>query len=563
MLRGTMFISLNKKILYTFSSFLILIFVIFLLTFFTIYGKNFIEEQKITSLNTLQSSELNYKNIILEQELNNIIKNNSQVQISEKAKKIIASTFVNGQEINKEYQHLQTLKQNYNKRYRSAEEAIKIFISSGLTIITLMIILAVLIHNWLLIPINKLSQASNKISTGDLTPRVKQKKQLFRDELSNLTTIFNQMLDNLEQSFDEIKKKERFLQSLIDSIPDGIRVIDEDYNIVIANKTYYTQIGDNIPSTPQKCYASSHCLKHPCSSSTHRCPLKEIIKNKLPSMQVIQSFNRNHGQHYSINAAPMETTDINGNPQTYIVEAIRDLSGDIEYSHQQKLSSLGFLGTSVAHEIKNHLGSIRLIIEAMLQQQNTSRSQEDNEYLALINKQIYECINVPERLLNLSREAITENTAINCSDCIKEIIALLDYEAKRSGIIISYKDESPNASLFGNSGDFKMIIINLIQNAIKAMPNGGNLNINLKKVQNKLSLSFCDNGCGIAPKDIQRIFEPFYSTQHGLGAIGTGLGLPIVKSIVEKLSGNISVKSKLKEGTCFTIKFAQSNKKTN
>ena len=95
------------------------------------------------------------------------------------------------------------------------------------------------------------------------------------------------------------------------------------------------------------------------------------------------------------------------------------------------------------------------------------------------------------------------------------------------------------------------------------MPNGGTLDITLKKVQNKLTLTFCDTGCGIATKDIQRIFEPFYSTKQGLGAIGTGLGLPIVKSIVEKLSGNISVKSKLKEGTCFTIKFPQSNKKTN
>jgi len=558
-----MFISLNKKILYTISSFLILIFVIFLLTFFTIYGKNFIEEQRITSLNALQSSELNYKNIILKQELINILKNNSQVPISERAQKIIASHIVNGQEITKEYQQLKTLQENYDKRYRSMEEAIKIAISSALSIAILMLILGILIHNWLLIPINKLSQASDKVSTGDLTPRIKQKKQLFRDELSNLTAIFNQMLDNLEQSFDEIKKKESFLQSLIDSIPDGIRVIDDDYNIIIANKTYYNQIGQDASNAPKKCYASSHCLKHPCSSSAHRCPLKEIIKNKLPSIQVIQSFNRNHGHHYSINAAPMETTDIHNQPQVYIVESIRDLRGDIEYSHQQKLSSLGFLGTSIAHEIKNHLGSIRLIIEAMLQQPNHSRSQEDSEYLQLINRQIHECINVPERLLNLNREASSEDTTINCSECITEIIALLDYEAKRSGIVINFEDTAPNTTLFGNNGDFKMIIINLIQNAIKAMPNGGTLNISLKKVQNKPTLTFCDTGCGIAPKDIQRIFEPFYSTKQGLGAIGTGLGLPIVKSIVEKLSGNISVKSKPQEGTCFTIKFPQSNKKTN
>ena len=558
-----MFISLNKKILYTISIFLILTFIIFLLTFFAVYGRKFIEEQRFSTLNTLQISDLNYKNIVLEQELHNIIQSNSQVLLSEKAQKIISSSPISGHDISQEYQRLNLLTQNYHKRYRSMEEAIKITITSALTIVIMILIIGILIRNWLLIPIKRLSKASDKVSSGDLTPRIKKKSQLFHDELSNLTTTFNQMLDNLAHSFDEIKTKERFLQSLIDSIPDGIRVIDENYNIIIANKTYYTQTGHTIPTISEKCYFSSQCLNHPCSATTHRCPLREIKKHNLPVINVIQAFSRNQGHHYSINAAPMHITTSHGKKETYIVESIRDLSGDIEYSHQQKLSSFGFLGTSIAHEIKNHLGSIRLIIEALLEQKNTQRSKEDTNYLQLIKQQIHECINVPERLLSLSRESISENTQIICTECIKEIIALLDYEAKRNGIIINFIDKSHKSTLYGNSGDFKMIIINLIQNAIKAMPSGGELNIELKKRKNTITISFTDTGCGISSKDIQRIFEPFYSTQQGLGAAGTGLGLPIVKSIVEKFSGHISVKSQLQKGTCFTLKFEQMDKKTN
>ena len=557
-----MFISLNKKILYTISIFLLLTFSIFLLTFFTVYGRKFIEEQQFSAISTLRNSELNYRNIVLEQELSNIIKSNSQVSISEKAQKILNSPYENKQEITQEYHRLNLLTQNYNKRYRSMEEAIKIIITSGLSIVIMILILGILIRNWLLIPIRRLSKASDKISAGDLTPRIKKKHQLFKDELSNLTTTFNQMLENLEQSFLEIKNKEHFLQSLIDSIPDGIRVIDEDYNIIIANKAYYKQTEHSAPTNVEKCYFSSQGLEHPCASSSHRCPLKEIKKHNLSNMKVIQSFKRNNERHYSINAAPMNIIS-NEKTKTYIVEAIRDLSENIEYSHQQKLSSFGFLGTSIAHEIKNHLGSISLIIKAMLEQKSTRRSKEDKEFLQLINSQIQECINVPERLLNLSREAMGEDTQIDCATCIQEVISLLDYEAKRNGIIISFSAQSPSINLYGNSGDFKMIIINLIQNAIKAMPNGGNLDILIKENKNAITLSFCDSGCGIAPKDIKRIFEPFYSTQHGLGAASTGLGLPIVKSIVKKFNGEIEVKSKQQKGSCFTLKFAKNNKKSN
>ena len=115
-----MFVSLNKKILYTISIFLILTFAIFLLTFFTVYGRKFMEEQKFSAISALQLSELSYKNIVLEQELNNIIKKGYQGEISEKSKKILEnSQIASVNEISKEYQRLQILMQNYKKRYSS------------------------------------------------------------------------------------------------------------------------------------------------------------------------------------------------------------------------------------------------------------------------------------------------------------------------------------------------------------------------------------------------------------------------------------------------------------
>ena len=151
----------------------------------------------------------------------------------------------------------------------------------------------------------------------------------------------------------------------------------------------------------------------------------------------------------------------------------------------------------------------------------------------------------------------------NTEEAIKEMIYLLDYEAKRNGISIDFISDEKPVYLCGNASDFKMIVINLIQNAIKAMPDGGNLKIVLKQTKQKIKLLFEDSGCGIAHKDIQRIFEPFYSTSQGLGASGTGLGLPIVKSIVGKLCGKIKVKSKLGKGSEFMLEFDVEKKKTD
>ena len=565
-----MFISLNKKILYTISIFLILTFTLFVITFYAVYGSKFVEDQRFASLSALQISELSNNNATLRQELNSIRKQIPQVRISAKAQKILESqvdTQIN--EISQEYQRLEEFSKNYIKRYSSMKEAVKIIISSLLIIAVLILIFGSLIRRWLLIPINRLSQISDKVSAGDLSSRVPlETSPLFRDELSNQSKTLNQMLQNLNQNFNEIKSNEHYLQSQIDNIPDGIRVIDENYNIVIANKTYYKQTQHPVPNSPEKCYFSSQRINHPCISTTHSCPLREIKKNKLPLFKTIQHFGRENGSHFSINAAPMHIELPGQKPQNYIVEAIRDLSNDIEFSHQQKLSSLGFLGTSVAHEIKNHLGSIRMITEAMLNKKNSKRGTQETEYLKLINRQICECINVPERLLNLSRGYADEKTDFNCAENITETIGLLDYEAKRNGIRIEFSNQAPDARLRGNASDFKMALINLIQNAIKAMKADDNLQITLSQNRKKdIIIEVIDTGCGISAKDLPRIFEPFYTTKKGRNQSGTGLGLPIVKSIVERFSGSIRVKSTLGKGSRFTLRFTPGQniqqKKTN
>ena len=152
------------------------------------------------------------------------------------------------------------------------------------------------------------------------------------------------------------------------------------------------------------------------------------------------------------------------------------------------------------------------------------------------------------RLAQYSEQEISE---INVESAVKDMVMMIDYDAKRHGIEVKSTIES-NLIINGNEADFKMIILNLLQNAIKAMPNGGKLQIEASKEKRSIILNIQDTGIGMSKEQIKRIFEPFYSGNSQ--AKGSGLGLAIVRSLVEKFSGKISVKSKLNQGSLFSLK---------
>ena len=562
-----MFFSLNKKFIYTISAFFILISVIFLYAFYLINLSKIQEEQKNTISRNQQYVEMLYENISLRKELAQIVRQNSNIQPSSKLQELIKANQLNAQQeqISQERKRTEDMLQSYNDRYQALEESVNIALISTLLFFLAMLVLWLLVKIWVLAPIDKLSAVSRLVADGDYTSRLQHSsKEYFKDEFDNLINTFNQMLESIENSIKEIHRTEFFLQSIIDAIPDGIRVLKEDGTIIIANKEYHRQINNTSNCIGQKCYASSQLQDYQCPLSQFTCPL-EALKNKPDgTLKFIQQFAAYPDRPLSVNAATMALKNDKQHTTTYIVESIRDLSEDIRFSHQQKLSSLGFLSTSVAHEMKNHLGSIRMIIEGLLKKYHRQpANDEEKTYLELIDKQLTECINVPERLLKLAQFSPEEQLPYIINDSIQDIVSILDYEAKNNGTTINYHAPKTKLTSLGNAADFKMVILNLMQNALKAMPQGGEIKITLKKdkANNQAEIRIQDNGSGIEADKLPHIFEPFYSQGISTKASGTGLGLAIAKSIIEKQKGTISVTSTVGIGTCFSIKIPLNNEK--
>lgn len=545
-----MYFSLNKKIFYTIFILSIFIAILFLTIFSSIYNKKHEQDFASVMRRNQYIMELLNENIALRRELKV-----AKINISDKNLQLLTQDLSAKQkELSREKKLNFELQQNYEERNMAFIDGMKIIgISSFLSLISI-VILGFLLQKWVIWPIHKLTQISNLVSKSDFSHRIPlDKKQVFFDEFDTLTKTFNTMIDNIEDNIAEIKKVEKFLQSLIDAIPDGIRVFDQNHNIVLMNKAYIKLMKLTKPENCLKCFHAYNFDK-PCPEGTFTCPLKEIKSSSMHSIRIIQNL---VGKPLSINAAPLKIRDSQNKNDFYIIESIRDLSDDIRFSHEQKIASLGFLATSVAHEMKNNLGAVRMILEGLLSgpYKNISDEDEIKKYLQMIYNQIIASINTPERLLKLARNNDKEKDTFDINPSISEILSLLDYEAKRNGISVTQHSHHSKNLIIGNEADFKMIVLNLAQNALKAMPSGGELMIRTSNDKNFVTMEVIDTGMGISPDKLCHIFEPFYSDGRHSRQQGTGLGLAIVKSLVEKFKGIINVSSKINQGTQFIIKF--------
>ncbi len=535
-----MFFSLNKKFFFAILAFFLLSAGIFVIIFDGTIGKKIRSEHSSIIARNQYVIELLNENITLRKQIDTLNPEHNITQsLSQKQKELSYERKLN-----------EELNLNYNENYATLSETLKIIsLGASLTLLSL-IILWFLLRRWVLTPINRLTELSVNVANGNFTKRLKAQRSNFTDEFDTLTHTVNFMLDNIENNINEIKEKEIFLQNLIDALPDAIRVIDENYNIVLYNKAYSNHIRQKYFSKASKCYnAYNKEYTCPCSSNLYICPLQELKKNNKHNIKLIHSIN---DHPLSINSARININNTSG-----IVESFRNLSENITYSHQQKISSLGFLATSLAHEMKNNLGAINLILEGILQKYNTNNSPFANEqkYLEMISAQIKECIKIPERLLKLARNNDISTSLFNITTNINDTLSLLDYDIKSHGIELIKSFSNTNEQLIGNETDFKMIILNLVQNAINAMPDGGTLEIKTNTNKENILIEIKDTGCGISEIALKHIFEPFYSTSTDVNKKGTGLGLAIVKDLILKFNGKITVNSKKNIGTSFQIAF--------
>jgi two-component system NtrC family sensor kinase len=216
----------------------------------------------------------------------------------------------------------------------------------------------------------------------------------------------------------------------------------------------------------------------------------------------------------------------------------------------EKLASLGQLAAGVAHELNNPLGTILLYSDILLKEAGSdSQVRED---LELIGEETKRCKAIVSALLEFARQnqVVAKPTDLNAL-----ILSVIDVERKRyedQPVEISHELVAELPKIQADQAQIMQVLVNLIENSIDAMPKGGKVMVRtLKEPADMVTIEIADNGTGISPEDLKKVFTPFFTTKP-IGK-GTGLGLPIVYGIVKMHRGQIEVRSEVNQGTTFII----------
>ncbi|MBU1925561.1 MAG: hypothetical protein KKB82_06545, partial [Candidatus Omnitrophica bacterium] len=214
----------------------------------------------------------------------------------------------------------------------------------------------------------------------------------------------------------------------------------------------------------------------------------------------------------------------------------------------EKLNILGQLASSMAHEINNPLAIISGNVQLLLLDE---KDEEKKKLLKKINDSTERGYKIIHRLLNFSKLPKDEIKEIDMNNMIDETLELLNHKIMHSNIQLE-RNYSPVQAIKGNPIQIQEVLLNLIVNAIQAMPQGGRLKLATKEVNNFVHIKIEDTGSGISEQDAQHIFDPFYTKGK---ENGTGLGLFVADQIMKLHRGIIEVKSKIGEGTSFMLRF--------
>jgi two-component system NtrC family sensor kinase len=225
----------------------------------------------------------------------------------------------------------------------------------------------------------------------------------------------------------------------------------------------------------------------------------------------------------------------------------------VEYSN--KMATIGRLAAGVAHEINNPLAIINEKVGLIKDLFTIKEHYVKDEKLVMLADSVIasveRCATIARRLLRFSRSEEINLRPIDLKETIHDVLGFLGKEAEYRSIAVSVDVPENLSKIESDSGRLHQIFLNIINNAFAAVEDGGHLDISVTQEEEFVRVTFTDDGCGIPEEDLDRVFEPFFSTKANRG--GTGLGLSITSGLVQELGGRISVQSKVGEGTSFVV----------
>ncbi len=400
-----------------------------------------------------------------------------------------------------------------------------------------------------------LASASRKISKGDLATRVFIDG---KDEIAQLATDFNQMALAIEQHIKKITEEKIKSKIYFDVAAVMMLAINSKQQVLMINKKGCEILGYNENEIIGKNWSDHFVPEH------FRRDVKTVISKLIVGNTHVEKYYETpiltkKGEERLIAWRNNYITDDNGAIVSIIAsgdditeakQAEKDLKNvNKQLLHAEKLSAVGSLAASIAHEFNNPLQGIMGIIKGVARRNDLGK--EDIELMTMATDECNRMRDLIKNLQDFNRPSSGEITPVDIHTTINTLLVLIrkEYESKDIIVMTNLSENMPLIEVVADQ--IKQVLLNLLNNAIYACDNGGIITIETEAHEKTVCIKIHDTGSGIKSENIGHIFEPFFTTKPDLK--GTGLGLSISYGIIKKHKGKIVVDSELGEGTTFTI----------
>lgn len=371
----------------------------------------------------------------------------------------------------------------------------------------------------------------------------------YGDRIENVILLIDDVTEQAGLS-ETIRQMERHLAIVVESASEIILSCDPDGRIRTWNQSAERISG----------YLSQEVVNQPffrfCAAEHH-----DVVKSTLGrlrqgrrSLTAEWNLQTKAGGVIAISWTCSRMIDDDGHTIGIVITG-RDLTETRKYEAQllqaQKLAALGVMAGGIAHEIRNPL-AISFSAAQFLQQPEITPAFRQECVEKLLGG-IERASAIIERLLRFARPSEHHDfAALNLVAVLAEALSLVNDQAKVQHVDITTRFPETTVAIRGDAGLLQQVFLNLLINALNAMPHGGRLEVHLEADPGEVRVAIADSGHGIAAADLNNIFDPFYAKSGG--SKGTGLGLPLSYSIVKHHAGHIEVQSVEAKGTTFTVR---------
>ena len=405
-----------------------------------------------------------------------------------------------------------------------------------ITVTVVVALLAVLLATWIAgrisRPVRVLTKAAWQLASSNSTDQTIPPNM---DEINQLESVFNTMSTRLSGEIKDLEKERATLETVMQKMTDGVFIVDGKGDIQLVNPAAEKMFSISRMSSLQK-------------------PLIEVVKHHTP-VEMWQRC-RDSGDTQNIDFEVGNRLSLQGiatSLSPVIPGSILLLFQDMTRQRQIEIMRRDFI-SNVSHELRTPLAALKALTETL-----QGGAMEDppaaHRFLEQMETEVDSLSLMVSELLELSRiesgRVPLTLTPTRPTDIVTPAFERLYLQAERAGLTLTLECPEELPPVMADASRVQQVVVNLLHNAIKFTPSGGNVTVRAIQQDRAVHFSVSDTGIGIAVEDLSRIFERFYKVDRSRATSGTGLGLAIARHLVEAHGGSIWAESEVGKGSTF------------